>query len=81
MPQVEPPSMNPEIDYTALAEIKVSSVENKPEAPWIKRTFGGVVFTENYTEKEEKEIENLKEVIKLNGLKGMIFLFPVANAF
>jgi len=46
------------------------SVENRPEAPWIKRTFGGVMFTENFLDKEEKEIDNLNEVIKLNNLKG-----------
>ena len=27
--------------------IKPLSVENKPEAPWIKRTTEGIVFTEN----------------------------------
>jgi len=63
-----------------LSEIKVTSVENKPEAPWIRRTFGGVVFTENYMEKEEKEIENLKEVIEMNGLKEEEIYKSLANS-
>ena len=46
------------------------SVENRPEAPWIRRTQGGVVFTENYLDREEREIENLSEVIIANNLKG-----------
>jgi hypothetical protein len=28
------------------------------------------MFTENFLDKEEKEIDNLNEVIKLNNLKG-----------
>ncbi len=48
----------------------MASVENRPEAPWIRRNFGGVIFTENFLEREEKEIENLNEVIQKNGLKG-----------
>ena len=46
------------------------SPENRPEAPWIRRQQGGVVFTENYLDREEKEIENLSEVIIANNLKG-----------
>jgi hypothetical protein len=48
----------------------MASVENRPEAPWIRRNFGGVIFTENFLEREEKDIENLNEVIIKNGLKG-----------
>jgi hypothetical protein len=48
----------------------MASVEHRPEAPWIRRNFGGVIFTENFLEREEKEIDNLQEVIRQNGLKG-----------
>lgn len=51
------------------------SVENRPEAPWIKRNPEGVVFTtEDSLQKEEKEIPDLKEIIERNGLKGMILI-------
>lgn len=46
------------------------AVENRPEAPWIKRNPEGIVFTEDFMQKEQKEIENLREVILANGLKG-----------
>jgi len=48
----------------------VLAVENRPEAPWIKRNPEGIVFTEDFMQKEQKEIENLREVILANGLKG-----------
>lgn len=70
LPPVEPPSLIPTANYDILSEIKVTTVENKPEAPWIRRTFGGVIFTENYMEKEEREIDDLQEIIQRNGLKG-----------
>jgi len=52
----------------------MNSVEPRPEAPWIRRNFGGVIFTENFLEREEKEIENLNEVIRANNLKGTFSL-------
>ena len=51
---------------------KVLAVENRPEAPWIKRNPEGIVFTEDFMQKEQKEIENLREVILANGLKGTL---------
>jgi hypothetical protein len=48
------------------------TVEHRPEAPWIRRNLGGVIFTENFLEREEKEIDNLNEIIRANGLKGTI---------
>lgn len=44
------------------------SVDLRPEAPWIKRNMGGVVFTENFLDREEKEIENLQEIVRAHNL-------------
>lgn len=80
MPPVEPPSLIPTANYDILDDIKVTAVENKPEAPWIRRTFGGVIFTENYMEKEEREIEDLQEIIQKNGLKEEEIYKSLANS-
>jgi len=70
LPEVEPPSMAPCINEEIIGEVTMNSVDPRPEAPWIRRNFGGVIFTENFIDREEKEIENLNEVIKAKGLKA-----------
>ena len=75
LPEIEPPSMAPTINEELIEDISVRSVENRAEAPWIRRNMGGVIFTENFLEREEKEIENLNEVIRANGLIGIKFRF------
>ena len=46
LPSVEIPSMNCCFD-TKLLDISPTVVENRPEAPWIKRGVEGVIFTDN----------------------------------
>jgi hypothetical protein len=41
------PAMNCCFDDRLLECISPSVVENKPEAPWIKRSAEGVIFTDN----------------------------------
>lgn len=66
---MEPPSLYPTTNTEIINEISVSSVESKPEAPWIRRNTVGVIFTENLLDREEKEIDNLNEIIRENNLK------------
>lgn len=47
VPVINPPNFQPTFNIQLLENIKVDSVENKPEAPWIKRNESGVVFTDN----------------------------------
>lgn len=47
IPKIEPPNMQPEFQDSILKEFDVIDIENKPEAPWIKRTDDGIVFTDN----------------------------------
>lgn len=46
-PFVEPPELLPEFDEDFFTEFIVSKSEQKPEAPWINRSDGGLVFTPN----------------------------------
>lgn len=39
--------MHPEFDIKLIQSLSPEVVENKPEAPWIKRNQDGVVFTDN----------------------------------
>ena len=46
-PFVEPPELMPEFDMDFFGEFDTSKSESKPEAPWINRWEGGLVFTPN----------------------------------
>lgn len=46
-PFVEPPELLPEFDQDFFGEFLVSRSEQKPEAPWINRADGGLMFTPN----------------------------------
>lgn len=46
-PFVEPPELMPEFDHDFFSEFNITKSENKPEAPWINRGEGGLVFTPN----------------------------------
>ncbi|KAL4437922.1 hypothetical protein ABPG74_001093 [Tetrahymena malaccensis] len=47
LPKIEPPSMKPSFDESLLENLQPTAVENKPEAPWIRRTSEGIIFTDN----------------------------------
>ena len=46
-PFVEPPELLPEFDDSFFGEFIVLKSQQKPEAPWINRSEGGLVFTPN----------------------------------
>ncbi|CAD8068857.1 unnamed protein product [Paramecium sonneborni] len=52
LPRITPPSMNPEFDNKLIEGIQSTDVDNKPEAPWIRRNPDGVIFTENVQQVE-----------------------------
>ncbi|CAD8070155.1 unnamed protein product [Paramecium primaurelia] len=52
LPKLPSPCMKPEFDQQLLQCIQSIDVENKPEAPWIKRNLDGVIFTENVQQVE-----------------------------
>ena len=42
---VHPPAIFFETEYKLIEEVSMSSIESRPDAPWIKRNKFGVVFT------------------------------------
>lgn len=55
-PFVEPPELMPEFDEEFFDEFVMAKSENKPEAPWINRSDGGLVFTPNVQIYENLEL-------------------------
>lgn len=46
----------PEFDQDFFTEFNITKSENKPEAPWINRGEGGLVFTPNVQIYENLEL-------------------------
>ena len=63
LPYIEPPDMSIKVGFEILKEIGISSVENRPEAPWIKRNNDGIVFTNNLIEKEAYDVYDVNELL------------------
>ena len=67
LPKINPPSLVPTFDMKLVTDLSPLSVENKPEAPWIRRNEQQgdmIMFTDNIqmvddirleTEEHEKE--------------------------
>ena len=49
--------MEPKFDYKLIESLNPLVVENKPEAPWIRRTEDGIVFTDNVQHFEELDLK------------------------
>ena len=46
LPYVEKPDIQPKFDEKLLDEFDMKRIEIKPEAPWIRRSEEGVIFTD-----------------------------------
>ncbi|CAD8173712.1 unnamed protein product [Paramecium octaurelia] len=64
LPTVEIPEMNIKFDDKLLETISPTVVENKPEAPWIKRTSEGVIFTDNVQIVEDLDLQSTTRLSK-----------------
>lgn len=47
LPNIKFPTMIPKFDQKLIKTLNPLVVENKPEAPWIRSTEEGIVFTDN----------------------------------
>ncbi|CAD8101860.1 unnamed protein product [Paramecium sonneborni] len=90
LPIVEFPSQPILFDEQLLQKISPKVVENKPEAPWIKRSSEGVIFTDNIqfiddldllstfrkqeTEETQQEINNFQDENDITQLKDKLKL-------
>jgi hypothetical protein len=50
--------------FETLEKIDISCVESRPEAPWIRRTADGIVFTNNILEKEAYFVGDVGELLE-----------------
>lgn len=57
LPKINPPSLHPQFDVSLLENFKITDIENKPEAPWIKRNQDGIIFTDNIQIFESLDLE------------------------
>lgn len=60
--------MHPEFDQKLIENLSPEIVENKPEAPWIKRNQDGVVFTDHLQDVQDLDLksESQRSIIFLN---------------
>lgn len=63
LPSVELPSTEIKVGLDILDDLRISSVENKPEAPWIKRTEEGIIFTSELISTEASEVRDVGELL------------------
>jgi hypothetical protein len=71
LPTVSPPEIKFDIEPRVIEELSMSSTEPRPDAPWIKRSTFGVIFTDEMVGvdidiKTEKSLKRLDE-IKIEG--------------
>lgn len=64
LPYIAPPNMSIRSGFETLEKIDISCVENRPEAPWIRRTADGIVFTNNILEKEAYFVGDVGELLE-----------------
>lgn len=64
LPYIAPPSLSIKAGFETLEKIDISCVENRPEAPWIRRTADGIVFTNNILEKEAYFVGDVDELLE-----------------
>lgn len=63
LPSVELPETTIKASFETLDDLKITSVENRPEAPWIKRTEEGIIFTSDIISTEASEVRDLGELL------------------
>lgn len=64
LPSVELPSTEIKVGVEILDSLSILSVENRPEAPWIRRNHEGIVFTNNIIQTEATEVGNEDELMR-----------------
>lgn len=63
LPYIAPPSMSIRVSFEILEKINISCVENRPEAPWVRRSSAGIIFTNNILEKEAYLVSDVTELL------------------
>lgn len=63
LPSVSLPETTIKAGFDILSELKITSVENRPEAPWIKRSDEGIQFTSDIISTEASEVRDVGELL------------------
>lgn len=64
LPYIAPPNMSIRAGFETLEKINIECVENRPEAPWIRRSADGIIFTNNILEKEAYLVGDVGELLE-----------------
>ena len=64
LPNVLPPDPVIKVGFELFKDIKITNVENRPEAPWIKKNKFGLIFTNNVIENEVEEMDDHEIFLK-----------------
>jgi hypothetical protein len=85
LPLILAPEPNVNVGFEILDELTIESVENRPEAPWVRKVSKSIQFTENILEAEFKEIdlddiqEDYMNIIQSGNKENMIMNSRVMN--
>ena len=63
LPSVTLPETIIKAGFEILCDLKITSVENRPEAPWIKRSEEGIIFTSDIISTEASEVRDIGELL------------------
>jgi hypothetical protein len=64
LPYISPPSMSIRVGFEILLNININNIENRPEAPWVRRSSAGIIFTNNILEKEAYLVSDVDELLE-----------------
>lgn len=68
LPYISLPDTSISIDLGQAKNLGIYQVENRPEAPWIKRNDNVIIFTENFIQDEAYYVEDIEELMmKMDG--------------
>ncbi|CAK74957.1 unnamed protein product (macronuclear) [Paramecium tetraurelia] len=85
LPKLSPPSLSITFDKSLVQDLGPLSVENKPEAPWIRREQQDdmIIFTENVqlvddirleTEKDDEQPQQQQQMLEITQIKNNLML-------
>lgn len=64
LPSIEVSEIQITVSYEELLKINLRSIENRPEAPWIKKIDEKVMFTNHVVDEEVEEYDSPSEVLR-----------------
>lgn len=63
LPFINLPDISISKDFSEVKNMGLKDIENRPEAPWIKRNDNIIIFTDNFIEDEAYYVEDVEELM------------------